>query len=57
MSTYLVEDYAGIFIDESVCLHGILLSIRSDEGAKFISRCNRAFQNVLGTKVKLSTAL
>ena len=29
-STYLVEDYAKIFIDEIVCLHGITLSIISD---------------------------
>ena len=32
-STYSVEDYARIFIDEIVCRHGILLSIISDRGA------------------------
>ena len=28
-STYSAEDYARIFIDDTVCLHGILLSIIS----------------------------
>ncbi len=37
-STYSVEDYARIFIDEIVCRHGILLSIISDEVSQFTSR-------------------
>ena len=32
-STYSVENYARIVIDEIVCLHGSLLSIISDRGA------------------------
>ena len=55
-STYSAEDYARIFLDEIVCLHGILLSIISDRGAQFTSRFWRSFLKGLGTTVKLSTA-
>ena len=55
-STYLMEDYAKIFMDEIVCRHGISLSIISDRGVQFTSRFWRSFQEGLGTKVKLSTA-
>ena len=55
-STYSVEDYAKIFIDEIVCCHGIMLSIIFDRGAQFTSRLWRLFQEGLGTKVKLSIA-
>ena len=54
--TYSAQDYARIFIDEIVCVHGILLSIISDRGAQFTSRFRRSFQKGLGTTVKLSTA-
>ena len=37
-STYSVEDYAKIFINENVCRHGIPLSNISDRGEQFISR-------------------
>ena len=51
-----MEDYARIFIYEVLCRHRISLSIISDRGAQFTSRFWRSFQEVLGTKVKLSTA-
>ena len=53
--TYSVKDFSTIFIDQIVCLRGILLSIISDRGAEFTSRFWRSFQKGLGTKVKLST--
>ena len=34
-STYRVEDYARLYIDEIVRWHGIPLSIISDRGAQF----------------------
>ena len=37
-STYPVEDYPRIFIDEIVCRHGISLSIISNRGVEFTSR-------------------
>ena len=55
-STYSLEDYASIFIDEIVCCHGIPLSTMSVRCAQSTSRFQRTFQKGLGTKVKLSTA-
>ena len=37
-STYLVEDYARIFIYEILYRHGIQFSLISDRGAQFTSR-------------------
>ena len=55
-STYRVEDYAKLYIDEIVRWHGILLSIISDRGVQFTTHFWRSFQKSLGMKVKLSTA-
>ena len=43
-SSYSVEDYARIFLDEIVCHHGIPLSIILDRVGKFKSRFWRSFQ-------------
>ena len=37
-STYSAKDYASIFIDEILCLHGIPLIIISDRGTQLTSR-------------------
>ena len=55
-SSYSEEDYAKIFLDESLFRHDILLSIISDQGTQFTSRFLRSFQKGLGIMVKLSTA-
>ena len=54
-STYSVEDYARIYIDNIASLHGVPFSIISDRGAQFTSRFWRSFQRGLGTQVMLST--
>ena len=54
-STYSAKEYARIYINEVVSLHGIHLSIISDRGARFTSWFWRSFQKGLGTQVKLST--
>ena len=54
-STYLVEDYARIYIDEIVSLRGVPLSSISDRGSQFTSHFWRYFQKWLGTRVKRST--
>ena len=56
-STYQGEDYAKPYIDEIVRWHWISLYIILDTGAQFISHFWRFFQKILGTQVKLSTAL
>ena len=55
-SSYSEENYAKIFLDESLFRHDILLSIISDQGTQFTSRFLRSFQKGLGIMVKLSTA-
>ena len=55
-STYKVEDYARLYIDEILRWRWIPLSIISDRGAQFTSHFWRSFQKILGTQVKLSSA-
>lgn len=55
-STYTTEDYARIYNDEIVILHGIPLSIMLGRGAQFNSRLWRSFKRGLATQVKLSIA-
>ena len=55
-STYRVEDYGKLYINEIVMWHGIPLSIILYRGAQFTSYFCRSFQKTLGTQVKLSTA-
>ena len=55
-STYSVQEYARIYINEIVSLHGISLSIIFDRGAQFTTQFWSSFQKELRTQVKLSTA-
>ncbi|KAH0644818.1 hypothetical protein KY284_032702 [Solanum tuberosum] len=49
-----VEDYAKLYINEIVRLHGFPLSIISDRGPQFTSHFWKSFQKGLGTQVNLS---
>ena len=50
-----MEDYAKLYINEIVRLHGVPLSIISDMGPQFTSHFWKSFQKGLGTQVNLST--
>ena len=54
-STYTAEDYANLYIDDTVRWNGIPLSIISDRGSQFTSNFCRSFQKSLLTQVNLST--
>ena len=54
-TTYSAKDYARLYINCIVRLHGIPLSIISDKGPQFTSHFLKSFQNGLGTQVNLST--
>ena len=54
-TTYLVEYYAKLNLQEVVRLHGVPISIISDRGAKFTAQFWKSFQKGLGSKVNLST--
>ena len=55
-STYTAKDYARIYINEIVSLHGIPLSIILDRGSHFTYHFWKSFQKGLGTHVKFSIA-
>ena len=55
-TSYTADQYADIYIQEIVRLHGIPKTIVSDRGSVFTSRFWRSLQQAMGTKLSLSTA-
>lgn len=55
-TSFLVEDNGKLYIKEIVKLHGVPLSIISDRGTQCTFFFWKAFQNGLGSNVKLSFA-
>ena len=55
MTTDSAEDYAKLYINEIVRLHGVPLSIISNRGPQFTSHFWNSFQKGVGTHVNLST--
>ncbi|CAN6454525.1 unnamed protein product [Victoria cruziana] len=51
-----LEGLADLYIREIVRLHGVPRAIVSDRDPRFTSRFWKAFQNALGTKLKMSSA-
>ena len=54
-TTDSAKDYAKLYINEIVRLHGIPFSIISNRGPQFTSHFWKSFQKGLGTQVNLST--
>ena len=54
--TYSMAKLAELYVEWVVRLHGIPVSIISDRDPRFASRFWQAFQEAMGTKVKMSTA-
>ena len=54
-TTDSAEDYAKLYINEIVRLHGVPLSIISDIGPQFTSHFWKSFHKGLGTQVNLNT--
>ena len=55
-TTYTTAQYAKIFLDRIVSLHGVPISIVSDRGTQFTSKFWESFQRALGTQLRFSTA-
>ena len=53
-TTYLARDYAKLYIQEVVRLHGVLVSIILDRDAQFNTQFLKSFMNGLGSKVNSS---
>lgn len=54
--TYSAAQYAKLYLDEIVSLHGIPISIVSDRGSQFTSKFWQSFQEALGSQLYFSTA-
>ena len=54
--SYTAEQYANIYVQEIVRLHGIPKTIMSDRGSVFTSRFWGSLQQAMGTKLSLSMA-
>ena len=52
-TTYSAEDYATLYINEILRLHGVPLSIISDRGPQFTSHFWKSFHKGLGTHFNL----
>ncbi|KAH0776452.1 hypothetical protein KY290_007863 [Solanum tuberosum] len=55
-TTHSAEDYARLYIQDVVRLHGVSIFIISDRGAQFTAQFWKSFHKGLGSKVNLSTA-
>ena len=54
-TTYSGKDYAKLYLQEVVRLHGVPISIISDRGDEFTAQFWKSFQICLGSKVNLNT--
>jgi IS30 family transposase len=55
-TTYSVQQYAEIYMDQIVCLHGILKTIISDRGTQFVARFWEQLHECLGTMLIRSSS-
>ncbi|KAL5555234.1 hypothetical protein UlMin_037470 [Ulmus minor] len=55
-NTYKMEQYAKLYVQEIVRLHGIPLSIVSDRDPKFTSTFWKSLHKAMGTRLRFSTA-
>jgi transposase InsO family protein len=55
-TTYSVQQYAELYMDHIVRLHGILKTIISDRGTQFVARFWEQFHECLGTKLIRSSS-
>jgi hypothetical protein len=55
-TTYSVQQYAELYMDQKVCLHGIPKTIISDRGTQFVARFWEQLHECLGTKLICSSS-
>ena len=55
-ATYSVANLAKLYVKHIVCLHRVPISIASDRGSVFTSRCWQKLQETMGTRFDFSTA-
>jgi transposase InsO family protein len=55
-TTYSVQDYAELYVDQIVCLHGIPKTIVSNQGTQFVARFWEQLHESLGIKLIRSSS-
>jgi transposase InsO family protein len=55
-TTYSVQDYAELYIDQILCLHGIPKTIGSDRGTQFVAHFWEQLHESLGTRLIRSSS-
>jgi len=55
-TTYLVKQYAELYLTRIVCLHGVPKKIVSDRGPQFVAHFWRSLHEAMGTDLTYSTA-
>ena len=54
--TFTLEEFYRLYIREIVRLHGVPVSIVSDQDPRFTTRFWNSFQKAMGTQLSMSTA-
>ena len=55
-TTYLIKQYAELYLTRIVCLHGVPKKIVSDRGPQFVAHFWRSLHEAMGTDLTYSTA-
>ena len=54
--TFTLEEFCRLYIREIVQLHGVPVSILSDQDPRFTAHFSESFQRTMGTQMMISTA-
>ena len=54
--TFTLEEFCKLYIREIVRLHGVSVSIVSDQDPRFTTQFWKSFQKAMGTQLRMSTA-
>ena len=56
LMTFTLEEFCMLYIREIVRLHGVPVSVISDQSPKFTTHFWKSFQRVMGAQLMMSTA-
>ena len=54
--TFILEEFYKVYIREIVRLHGVSVSIVSDQDPRFTAHFRKSFQRAMGTQLMMSIA-
>ena len=56
LMTFTVEEFCKLYIQEIIRLHGVPVSIVSDQDPRFTAQFYKSLQRAMGTQLRMSTA-